>query len=143
MSLRAIGSSDPATLSSHATVADAVALMAERNVGSVFVTDGDALAGVVTDRDLVLRVLRQGLDPKDTRLVTIMSGDLVTATPEMALDEAAWRMREHRVRRLPIVDSNGTIVGVVSLDDLIGHIESMPAGVVEILESFHAPYSFV
>ena len=143
MSLRAIGTSDPAVLSPHATVAEAASLMTDRNVGSVFVVGEDRVVGVVTDRDLVTRVLKKGLDPRDTQLVTVMSENVVTAESDLALDEAAWRMREHRVRRLPIVNPDGELVGVVSLDDLIGHLETMPAGVVEILESFHAPYSFV
>ena len=143
MSLRGVGTESPVTLSPQATAADAVDLMDARGVGSVVIVEDGKPVSIVTDRDLVLKVLRHGLDPNDVRLVTIMTERLVTAPQDLSLDEAAWRMREHAVRRLPIVDDAGALVGIVTLDDLVGHLAALPAGAVEILSSFHAPYQFV
>lgn len=139
MTLTRIGHVDVATLPPTACVEDAVRVMSERNLGSVVVVDGRRPIGILTDRDLVLRVLRRGLPPEGTQLAEVMSTKLVTAEDECPYDEAAWRMREHRVRRLPIVDGDGSLVGIVTLDDLVGKVAALRGDVAELLASFHAP----
>ena len=143
MSLQSLGTRDAVTLSPRATVSEAARLMEDENVGSVVIVEDDKPVGIVTDRDLVLKVLRHRLDPDAMQLVAIMRDHVVTAPEDLPLDEAAWRMREHAVRRLPVVDADGKLVGIVTLDDLVGHIQNLPPGAVEILSSFHAPYQFV
>ena len=112
MSLQALGTQKAATLSSNATVADAARLMEDENVGSIVIVDDDRPVSIVTDRDLVLKVIRRRLDPDDTRLSKIMADHLITATDDTPLDEAAWRMREHAIRRLPVVDGEGRLIGI-------------------------------
>lgn len=143
MGLSHIGTRDVVTLAHDATVEDAVRWMREANVGSVIVLRGRVPCGIVTDRDLVLRVLAAGKDPVGMPITEVMSKGVVTATDDCPVDEAAWRMREHKVRRLPIVDEFGELQGIVAFDDLVGRVASMRGDVAEILASFHAPYQTV
>src|SRR3954453_20079756 len=92
-------------------------VMRDEDVASVIVTDADQIRGVVTDRDLVVRVLAEGLDAATETVDTVYSGrDLVTVEPETRIEEAVRLMREHAVRRLPVVEQ-GTAIGIVSLGD--------------------------
>lgn len=110
---------DPATLSATDTIADAAKLMRDEDIGDVIVTrEGDGLTGIVTDRDLVIRALADGRAPEDTQLGEIASADVVTVSPGDPFDEAVTRMREKKLRRLPVVDESGALVGIVSLGDL-------------------------
>src|SRR3954453_3516833 len=93
-------------------------VMRDEDIGSVIVTDADQVRGVVTDRDLVVRVLAEGLDPATETVDTVYSGrDLVTVDVSTPIEEAVRLMRGHAVRRLPVVDQ-GRAIGVVSLGDL-------------------------
>jgi CBS domain-containing protein len=91
-------------------------IMRDQDLGAVLVTDGDELRGLVTDRDLVVRSLAEGGDPERTTVAGACSDDLVTVTPEDDLDHAIELMREHAVRRVPVID-HGHPVGIVSLGD--------------------------
>jgi len=91
--------------------------MRDENIGAVLVTDGDRLRGLVSDRDLVVRTLAEGGDPDQTTVVHACSDDLVTVGPDEDLDRAVTLMREHSVRRIPVVD-HGQPVGIVSLGDM-------------------------
>lgn len=91
-------------------------LMRDRNVGSVVVTDGERPVGVVTDRDLALLVVADGVDASEP-VRDHMSRPLVTGETEMELEEAAALMVEHRIRRLPLRDGE-RLAGIVTIDDL-------------------------
>jgi CBS domain-containing protein len=119
MSLTRIGTRSVATSPRSASVAEVVRLMDERNVGSVVIVDGARPVGIVTDRDVVLRVVRRGLDPREVRVEEVMTSELACVTEEVAPIQAAGVMRERQVRRLPIVDAKGALVGLLSLDDLL------------------------
>jgi CBS domain-containing protein len=114
--------------------------MADQNVGSVVVLRDDVPWGIVTDRDLVLRVLRRGLDPVVTRVDAVASNPLVTARDDVEPMEAAVLMREHGIRRLPVVDGAGALVGIVSLDDLVHHVGRETEELSEVVSSFPVPY---
>jgi CBS domain-containing protein len=107
----------PKTLGPTMTAEDAAGMMAQFDFGVVPVVDGARLIGLVTDRDLVVRVLAGRKDPADVKLGDIATGSLVTATPDMGIAEARGLMAEHRVRRLPVMKGDA-LVGVVSLGDL-------------------------
>ena len=139
MTLSTIGTRDLAMLPPDATVAEAVRMMGERRVGSILVSKDQKLVGILTDRDLVLRVLGPAKNPASVRLAEVMSSRLVTAREDTSIDDAAWRMREHAVRRLPITDAEGRALGIITLDDIIGHVGSRRGDVAEIIASFHAP----
>jgi CBS domain-containing protein len=92
--------------------------MRDNGVGDVLVTDGGQMRGIVTDRDIVVRAIADGLDPTRETADTVFSGaDLVTISPGASLEDAARLMRERAVRRVPVVDG-GRPVGIVSIGDL-------------------------
>jgi CBS domain-containing protein/uncharacterized protein (DUF2267 family) len=92
--------------------------MADNHIGSVLVSEPRGLAGIITDRDLALAVLGGDLDPKTTPLDEVMSEDVVTCDIGANVDEVARLMREHNVRRIPLVE-NGQLAGLITFDDLI------------------------
>jgi CBS domain-containing protein len=108
---------DPLTLASTQTLAGAAKQMRDADVGVVVVTDNGDVAGLVTDRDIVVRGIAEDLDPFTTTLVSCCSGDLVTLAPDDSVDEAIKLIRERAVRRVLVVE-NGKPVGVVSIGDL-------------------------
>ena len=97
---------------------EAARAMRERDIGDVVVTVGPTLAGVVTDRDIVLRAVAERQDPTTTQLGTIATRDLVMIEQDASTDEAAGVMRERAVRRLLVCDTDRQLVGIVSLGDL-------------------------
>jgi CBS domain-containing protein len=109
--------SAPVTLSSGQPVADAARAMREAGIGDVLVMDDGQLKGLVTDRDIVVRVIADNRDPRTTPVGEACSPDLVTVRPDDDADTAVRRMRERSVRRVPVVD-NGQPVGVLSIGDM-------------------------
>ncbi len=100
----------------------AAQLMRKHHVGALVVVDAVEKArpvGIVTDRDLVLALMAEGLDPALFTVGDIMSIALVTAKPDTDVLDAVALMRDHRLRRLIVVDATGLLVGIVSLDDLL------------------------
>ncbi len=115
--VRDVMTANPVTLPTDATVLDAAKKMREANIGDVIVLDGDSICGVVTDRDIVVRVLAEEREPAGTKLNEICSGDLATVSPDDDLTRAGDLMRERSVRRVPVVE-DGKPVGIVSIGDL-------------------------
>ena len=110
--------SAPVALSSGQSVADAGQGHARQGgIGDVLVMDDGQLKGLVTDRDIVVRVLADGRDPGKTPIAEACSPDLVTVTPDDDADTAVRRMRERSVRRVPVV-KDGRPVGVLSIGDM-------------------------
>jgi CBS domain-containing protein len=102
------------------TVADVADLMATEGVGSVVVTDQEGHpVGMVTDRDLVVRALAAGLDPNDLAAEDVMTADPETVRSDNGVFELTQKFSAAGVRRLPLVDSNGLLVGIVSIDDVM------------------------
>jgi CBS domain-containing protein len=99
-------------------VTEAAAIMRTEDVGSLPVVENDRLVGVLTDRDIVVRVVAEGRDAGATSVGEVISNDLVTVTPEQSLDEALALMARHQVRRLPVVEEDGRLVGVVAQADV-------------------------
>lgn len=108
----------PRVIQPDATVADAAAMMRRLDVGALPVCDGTRLIGMLTDRDITIRSTADGRDPHLTPVRDVMSLGVAWATEDDPVEEAARIMREHRIRRLPIVDERHSLVGVVSLGDL-------------------------
>ena len=107
----------PITLDRDATLVEAARVMRDQGIGDVIVVEGDDAAGIVTDRDIVIRAVAEGADPHSTRLGQVVSGDLTSVAPDDPVDRAVELMREKAVRRLPVLEG-GKPVGVVSLGDL-------------------------
>lgn len=106
----------PVTVPPEASVLEAAQLMRSRDIGTVLVGERGNVRGLVTDRDLVLRVLADGSSP-DTSVTVACTAQLVTVGADEEQSTAVELMRRHKVRRLPVVDGSET-VGVVSLGDL-------------------------
>jgi CBS domain-containing protein len=115
--VRDIMTADPVTVEPQTSVTAVARIMRDQDLGAVLVTDGDQLRGLVTDRDLVIRSVAESGDPEQTTVAGACSDDLVTVRPDDELDRAIRLMREHAVRRVPVVDE-GHPVGIVALGDL-------------------------
>jgi CBS domain-containing protein len=105
------------TLGSDASLVEAARLMRDQGIGDVIVVEGEDAAGIVTDRDIVIRGVAEGVDPSVTRLGQVITADLTAVAPDDSVERAIELMREKAVRRLPVLD-RGKPVGVVSLGDL-------------------------
>jgi len=114
----------PRVIQPDATVADAAAIMRQMDVGALPVCDGSRLIGMVTDRDITIRSTADGRDPHLTTVRDVMSSGVAWATEDDPVEEAARIMREHQIRRLPIVDDRHSLVGVVSLGDLATDLDA-------------------
>jgi CBS domain-containing protein len=114
--VRDIMSTDIAHLSPDDNVFEAAVIMRNENVGMVPVCQDGYLKGIITDRDIVTRGIAEK-KPNSCQINTIMSDHLVYGTPDMSVDDAAQKMAEAQIRRLPIVDQD-QLVGIVSLGDL-------------------------
>lgn len=107
----------PRTLSAERSAGDAAGLMAQHDFGAVPVMRDGELAGIVTDRDLVIRVMAHRRDPASVPLDAILTRVVTTVTPDMQLADARDLMAERKVRRLPVV-KDGELVGILSLGDV-------------------------
>jgi len=108
---------DPITLPETASLLDAAQKMREAGIGDVVVLDDGAVCGIVTDRDIVVRGIAEGRDPRSTTLAEVCSRELTTLSPDDQVGTAARLMREHAVRRLPVV-KRGRPVGILTIGDL-------------------------
>ena len=128
--IRDIMTSSPTTVETSITVAEAAKIMASEDIGPLPVVDGGRLVGIVTDRDLVVRVLAEDRDPKSTNVGDVASSELVTVAPDTALDEALRKMASAQVRRLPVVEG-GRVVGIVAQADVARQTPQETGEVVE------------
>ena len=106
------------SISPHATVFEAIQMMADQNIGSVLVMRDGQLLGVLTERDYTRKVILRGRQSRQTLVEEIMTTPVVTAPSNASIDEVMRMMSERRIRHVPVTE-HGSIVGVVSLGDLI------------------------
>ena len=109
--------SNPTRIGPTNTVGEAAQIMKAEDIGSLPIVEGDKLVGVITDRDLAIRIVAEGRGT-DTTVGDIASKNVVTVDPEQTIDEAARLMAEHQVRRLPVVEDNGRLVGILAQADI-------------------------
>lgn len=123
MSIEELCTKPVATIDGGATIMQAAAAMRSQNVGDLVVVrrrDGQAVpAGIITDRDIVVEVLGQGLDPSKVTVANVMSDRPLTARNDDGILETLRAMSEKGVRRAPIVDHAGRLVGIVAVDNLL------------------------
>src|SRR6266536_2311362 len=115
--VRDVMTKNTASLASDSTVLDAARLMRDRDIGDVLVTDSGAIRGIVTDRDLVVRVLADGRDSAKTRLAEVVSQEIETLPPTASVEEAVDLMMKRALRRIPVVEYERAI-GIVAIGDL-------------------------
>ncbi len=117
MPIEDLARSDAITAPPETPVTDLATIMAKEKVGSVVITNGDAPVGIVTDRDLTVRVLGEQADLASQTAEDVMTTDLCTAEPDAGFYEAASLMAEHGVRRLPVCEGD-SLVGIITADDM-------------------------
>ena len=119
---------NPRTVQGSSTVVEAAQVMKIEDVGIVPITDGDRLTGVVTDRDIAITVVAERKDPGSTTVAEIASSNLVTIDPDQDLDEALRLMSSHQVRRLPVVEEDGRLIGVIAQADIARELKAKKTG---------------
>jgi CBS domain-containing protein len=117
-SIRDVMTSNPCTIDAEKSVAYAAKMMQEEDVGLAPVVEGNRLVGMLTDRDIAVRVAAQGRDPEQVKVLDVASKKLVTIDPQQDLGEALRIMAQHQVRRLPVVEEDGRLIGVVAQADI-------------------------
>ena len=108
---------DPRTIDAGGTLVDAARQMADGDVGAVIVTDDGGIAGIITDRDIVVRAIAEGRDPGSTQVRDASTANPTTLAPDQSIDDAIRIMREQDIRRIPVVQ-DGRPVGILSIGDL-------------------------
>jgi CBS domain-containing protein len=119
MSLQQFCTRPTVTISPKKTIREACQLLDERNVGCLVVEEQGKLCGILTDRDVALRVAGQGKDPQLTHVGTVMTANPVRIPVDSTLHELIMLMHSQHVRRVPIIDVSGRAIGIVTLDDLL------------------------
>ena len=127
MQLRDIMTLEVRVISVGATVRDAATKMDDENVGALPVFDGDRMVGIVTDRDIVIRSTAAGQDPARVLVRDVMTAPVTYAFADQTIEEGAAIMKQDYVRRLPILDADYRLVGMVSADDLMIEIPGRPS----------------
>jgi len=128
--IRDVMTSEPRTVTADSTVAEAARLMRDEDTGIATITEGERLVGVVTDRDIAIAVVAEGKDPQSTKVTEISASKLVTVDPQQDLDEALRLMAQHQVRRLPVVEEDGKLVGILAQADVARHADASRTGEV-------------
>jgi CBS domain-containing protein len=123
------------SIAPDATVFDAIQRMAEKNIGSLLVMEGDTLLGVVSERDYTRKVALKGKSSKKTPVKEIMISPALTVTRDHTVEECMRLMTDHRVRHLPVVEG-GKVMGVISIGNLVNWIISTQSTTIEQLQQY-------
>jgi CBS domain-containing protein len=117
-SIKDVMTSNPCTVDAGQSVAYAAKMMREEDVGLAPIVEGDKLIGMLTDRDIAIRVVAEGRSPDQVKVADVASKQVVTIDPQQDLEEALRIMGKHQVRRLAVVEEDGKLVGVVAQADI-------------------------
>lgn len=118
MQIKDVMTQDVEIIESDMTLQDAASKMDTLNIGVLPVREGDQLVGMLTDRDITVRAVAAGRDPKQTQVGEVMSPDIVYCYEDQDVKDAAQMMATHQIRRLPVLNRDQQLVGIVSLGDL-------------------------
>jgi CBS domain-containing protein len=109
---------DPVTVPPDCTVMEALEIMAEKNIGSIMVMQGDQYKGIITERDYSRKVILKGKSSTDTKVADIMSTDLPSVKPSDSIEHCMELMTEKNIRYMPVFD-NGKLTGIISMSDVV------------------------
>jgi len=138
--VREIMTENPETVAADDTLQDAARRMKQLDVGMLPVCDGDRIIGTLTDRDISVRSVAEGKDPKQARVRDAMSqGNILCCEVDEDVKVVAKRMRDNQVRRLPVLDQSQRLIGIVSLGDVALHADDRTAG--NALEGVSQPHA--
>ncbi|MFH1447249.1 MAG: CBS domain-containing protein [Candidatus Micrarchaeota archaeon] len=127
------------TLRATDKAVDAAKQMKTHSIGSVVVTEEQKAVGIVTETDIAYKIVARGLDPKKTTLKKIMSAPLRTIGTDASINDVAEVMRTNRIKRIPVVDKNERLIGIITDDDLVGVFP----GLIEVLNENYKMHEFV
>jgi CBS domain-containing protein len=138
--LRELMTSQVTTCDQNDSCTSAARKMSQQNVGSLPVVQGKKVVGIITDRDIVLKCIAKDKDPQTCKVSECMTQNIVTGRPDMDAHEAADLMANNQIRRLPVCDDQGNLVGIVAMADLATvpiHINEAGEALSEISEPTH------
>ena len=124
------------TVNNSTKVLDALKLMAEKNIGSVIVTEDDKYVGLLTERDYARKVILLGKTSDETLVTEIMSTGLPRITPDFSIDTCMQIMSENNIRYLPVFDHSDLLIGIISIQDVISETILMQKETIEQLHSY-------
>jgi CBS domain-containing protein len=116
--------SDVRTIGPSASVLQAALLMNEHHIGGLVVTDAGRVIGMMTERDLLQRVVAASRDPAGTAVAEVMTTEVVCCSPETTIEEARGAMRDRRIRHLPVMGEDGRLLGLISIGDLNAQLQA-------------------
>lgn len=123
------------TTTPPASVFDAIALMAEKNIGGLVVTEGDRVVGIITERDYARKIALRERSSSETTVRDIMTSRVMYVRPDQTSEECMMLMTENRLRHLPVMD-HGKLIGLISIGDLVKDIISEQKFVIQQLEHY-------
>ena len=126
---------DIVSIAPGASVFDAIKLMADKAVGSLLVMDGQAMLGIVTERDYARKVILKGRSSENTSVAEVMTGDVLTTSGSETVNACMQMMTDERIRHLPVVEG-GKVIGIISIGDLVSAIISDQQEEIEQLENY-------
>jgi CBS domain-containing protein len=128
---------DPTIYAIHPTASmfDALKVMAEKNIGALLVMEGEAIVGMVTERDYARKIVLMGKSSKETPVREIMVSPVMYVGPQHSVEACMALMTEHRLRHLPVLD-DGKLIGLISIGDLVKNIISEQNFIIEQLQHF-------
>ncbi len=135
--VRDVMTTRPRAVTSDTSVTQVAELMEAEDVGSIPVLEGEQLTAIVTDRDIVVRAVAKGKDPRGMPVREVFTTEIVTVGPDQDLSDALQIMAANQVRRLPVVDEENRLVGVVSQADVA--LEAKEKSVGEMVEEISKP----
>ena len=113
------------TVNKDETVSNAVDIMNEHNIGCLIVVSEGIAIGILTERDLLKRVLAKSKDPRETKVYEVMTRPLIYVGPDTDIDKAKEIMSKFRIKKLPVIDSEGRLVGLITVTDIANSLERM------------------
>ena len=138
MKIKEIETRNPKVIGPEDMICEAARMMEEHDIGMLPVCDGSRLLGAITDRDLVIRGMSKGYDPLTTKVKDVMTPEVCYCFEDDDLEEVAQMMEDRQIRRIPILDSNKRLVGIVSLGDFAVRSRA-PKVTEEVLERVSQP----
>lgn len=123
------------TIASDRSVLDAALLMNERRIGSLVVTEEGTVRGIISERDVLRRVVAERRDPTTTPIRDVMSRDLVCCAPHTSVEEARVALKDRRIRHLPVME-NGQLCGMISIGDLNAHEAHSKEQTIHLLQTY-------
>ncbi len=134
--LKSKGNTPTYTISPNATVLEAITLMAEKGIGALIVMEGEAVIGIISERDYARKVLLMERSSYNTDVSEIMSSKVITVSPRHGSKHCMELMTEKRLRHLPVLDDAGKLLGMISIGDIVKDIISDQESLINQLESY-------